>query len=56
MPLIFQAVRGDLFSAASNVSLAHCVSRDMSMSKGIATLFRDKFGHINELKKQGTSL
>jgi hypothetical protein len=52
MPLVFREIQGDLFSASSNVSLAHCVSTDMSMSKGIATLFRDKFGRINELKKQ----
>jgi hypothetical protein len=52
MPLVFQEIQGDLFSAASNVSLAHCVSRDMSLSKGIATLFRDKFGGINELINQ----
>ena len=52
MPLVFREIRGDLFSASSNTSLAHCVSRDMHMSKGIATLFRDKFGQINELKNQ----
>jgi hypothetical protein len=56
MPLVFREIHGDLFSAASNVSLAHCVSKDMAMSKGIAKLFRDKFGRINELKKQGTFL
>ncbi|CAF1099022.1 unnamed protein product [Adineta ricciae] len=56
MPLVFREVTGDLFSVASNVSLAHCVSQDMSMSKGIATLFRNKFGKINELKSQNTSI
>ncbi|CAF4467198.1 unnamed protein product, partial [Adineta steineri] len=56
MPLVFQEIDGDLFSVASNVSLAHCVSQDMSMSKGIATLFRNKFGQINELKNQNVSV
>ena len=55
MPFVFQEIRGDLFSAPANVSLAHCVSVDMSMSKGIATLFRDKFGQIDNLKKQSMS-
>ncbi|CAF0895464.1 unnamed protein product [Didymodactylos carnosus] len=50
----FNEIEGDLFqSPDNNVSLAHCVSEDMEMSKGIATLFRDKFGRINELKQQG---
>ncbi len=56
MPLIYHEIRGDLFSAPVNTSLAHCVSRDMQMSKGIAKLFRDKFDRINDLKKQGTIL
>jgi hypothetical protein len=56
MPLVYQEIRGDLFSAPSNTSLAHCVSQDMQMSKGIAKLFRDKFRQIDELKKQGTKL
>ena len=39
----FQLVvrQGDLFQAQS--SLAHCVSQDLKMSKGIAKLFREKF-------------
>lgn len=56
MPLVFREVNGDLFSASSNTSLAHCVSQDMHMSKGIATLFRDRFGQVNELKNQSTFL
>jgi hypothetical protein len=55
MPLVFQEIRGDLFSAPSNTSLAHCVSQDMEMSKGIAKLFRDKFRQIDELKNQSTN-
>lgn len=56
MPLIYQERTGDLFSVEEDVSLAHCVSQDMSMSKGIATLFRDKFRKINELKEQSKKL
>jgi O-acetyl-ADP-ribose deacetylase (regulator of RNase III) len=43
-------IKGDLFS--SNASLAHCVSTDLHMSKGIATLFKNKFGHVQELQAQ----
>lgn len=45
-------LKGDLFSVPSNVALAHCVSADMQMSKGIAVLFRDKFKNVENLKKQ----
>ncbi|KAL9645753.1 hypothetical protein ABK040_003485 [Willaertia magna] len=41
---------GDLFS--SQDSLCHCVSEDLSMSKGIALLFKNKFKKVNELKDQ----
>ena len=46
-------VKGDLFSCPSSASLAHCVSEDMHMGKGIATLFKQKFGGVGELKSQG---
>lgn len=49
-------VKGDLFSCPSSASLAHCVSEDMHMGKGIATLFKQKFGGIGELKSQGKQL
>ena len=43
--------RGDLFTKPNpSVSLAHCVSRDLAMSKGIAKIFREKFGRIQELQ------
>ena len=43
---------GDLFDASnSSASLAHCVSRDLKMGKGIAKLFRQKFGRLEELEK-----
>jgi O-acetyl-ADP-ribose deacetylase (regulator of RNase III) len=43
-------IKGDLFS--SKDSLAHCVSTDLHMSKGIATLFKNKFGHVKDLQAQ----
>ena len=49
-------VKGDLFSCPSSASLAHCVSEDMHMGKGIATLFKQKFGGVGELKSQGKLL
>ena len=44
-------VRGDLFSSPSTDSLAHCVSRDFKLGKGIAKIFLEKFGKIDELKR-----
>ena len=49
-------VQGDLFTAPRDNSLCHCVSRDFRLGKGIAKLFRDKFGRIDELKSIGASV
>ena len=49
----FSEARGDLFDCPLTASLAHCVSEDMAMGKGIAKAFKEKFGGVNELKKQG---
>ena len=43
---------GDLFSAPSNMSLAHCISQDCVMGKGIAKQFSERFGRVNEIKEQ----
>ncbi len=43
-------IKGDLFM--SQTSLAHCVSADLKMGAGIAKIFRDKFGGIDELLSQ----
>ena len=43
-------VSGDLFS--SKESLAHCVSEDFVMGKGIAKEFLERFGHQQELLAQ----
>lgn len=33
-------IRGDLFTCPDGTSLAHCISQDIRMGKGIATLFK----------------
>lgn len=51
--LEYSEMRGDLFSSPPTASLAHCVSEDLAMGKGIAVLFKDKFKRVGELKSQG---
>jgi hypothetical protein len=48
----YKELKGDLFSCPSDVCLAHCVSVDLHMGKGIAVLFKKKFGHVNQLREQ----
>src|SRR5688572_9475496 len=49
----FTERQGDLFNnAPSTDALAHCVSRDLRMGKGIADIFKRKYGGVNELKAQ----
>ncbi|KAL5515150.1 hypothetical protein EMCRGX_G000275 [Ephydatia muelleri] len=50
--LQFSMVRGDLFSCPGTASLAHCISADMRMGKGIAVEFKKRYGHVEELKEQ----
>jgi hypothetical protein len=47
---------GDLFDAPQKYSLAHCVSRDLKLSQGIALLFRRKFGNIEILRSQNPKM
>ncbi|CAG8667090.1 5441_t:CDS:1 [Funneliformis mosseae] len=45
--------KGDLFvDAPSTDALAHCVSQDLRMGKGIADIFKKKFNGVEELKAQ----
>ncbi|XP_064399918.1 ADP-ribose glycohydrolase OARD1-like [Halichondria panicea] len=46
-------VQGDLFSCPNSSSLAHCISADISMGKGVAKVFKTQFGGVAELKAQG---
>jgi len=44
---------GNLFEAPfEHDALAHCVSQDLAMSKGIAVEFKQRFGHVLDLKAQ----
>ena len=45
----YREVRGNLFAQGHGQNLAHCVSADFKMSRGIAKIFRNKFGGIHEL-------
>ncbi|XP_029995404.1 ADP-ribose glycohydrolase OARD1 isoform X2 [Sphaeramia orbicularis] len=45
-------VTGDLFSCSEDDALAHCISEDCRMGKGIAVTFKQKFGGVDELKEQ----
>lgn len=52
-----KVIHGDLFEIAdAETSLAHCVSSDYRLSKGIAKSFREKFGRIRELEESGTKV
>jgi hypothetical protein len=47
---------GDLFELDTTHSLAHCVSVDLAMSKGIAKGFRDKYRQLEELRAQNPQI
>ncbi|KAG5887463.1 hypothetical protein JTB14_017319 [Gonioctena quinquepunctata] len=48
----FTIARGDLVSAPRHFALAHCVSSDFKMSKGIALTFKQRFGRVDILLRQ----
>jgi hypothetical protein len=50
--LVFEQVQGDLFSSPSQSALVHCVSECLAMGKGIATIFKERFAGVDELKAQ----
>jgi hypothetical protein len=45
---------GDLFSSPDTDALAHCVSEDLVMGKGIAKIFKERFRGVGDLVAQGT--
>eukprot|EP01132_Coremiostelium_polycephalum_P002758 gene2758-3432_t len=45
-------IQGDLFSCPIEDSLAHCISQDCALGKGIAKEFKQRFGSIDKLKSQ----
>jgi len=56
--LVLTETRGDLFQVllAGEHSLAHCVTQDLRMGKGIAVLFKLKFGNVKILREQNKSV
>jgi len=50
MPQYQEIENGDLFT--SQDSMCHCVSVDLSMSAGIATIFKERYKRVAELKDQ----
>jgi len=54
--LTYKEIKGNLFTANKNVSLAHCVSRNLRMGKGIALTFKNKFGCVKKLKDQNKNI
>uniref|UniRef100_A0A1B6GF14 Macro domain-containing protein n=1 Tax=Cuerna arida TaxID=1464854 RepID=A0A1B6GF14_9HEMI len=53
---IVQEVRGDLFSAPQEASLAHCVAKDFRMGSGIAVKFKNEFKRVSELMDQNVDV
>ncbi|CAG9329975.1 unnamed protein product [Blepharisma stoltei] len=49
-------ITGNLFDVPEAYSLAHCISKDLKMSKGIAVEFRNRFGGINDLQSQSPEI
>lgn len=49
-------VNGDIFDTSSDISLVHCVSGDLNMSRGLALRFRRKFGQVTKLRDQRKKL
>ncbi|CAG8610133.1 12088_t:CDS:2 [Acaulospora morrowiae] len=49
----YKEVKGDLFKNSDQTdALAHCVSQDLRMGKGIAKEFKKRYNGISELKSQ----
>ena len=49
---ILKTVHGDLFTCSPTSSMAHCVSQDLKMTRGIAHKFRTVFGCVGDLYSQ----
>ena len=52
--MIIEEKQQDLFAVnyKDQYALCHCVSADLAMGKGIAVLFRDRFGGVDDLRSQ----
>jgi len=47
---------GNIFDTEPTTSIAHCVSVDFNMFRGIALQMRQKFGHVNQLRQEQKSV
>jgi O-acetyl-ADP-ribose deacetylase (regulator of RNase III) len=45
---------GDIFTMSSSYSLAHSISKDCKLSRGIARMFKSNFGRVDEIRDQKT--
>jgi len=45
-------IKGDLFMCPSHFTLAHTISVDLKMSRGIARTFKEKYGQLSFLRTQ----
>lgn len=45
----YEEITGDLFSDMSSDAIAHCVSECLTMNRGIALQFRNKFNNVDNL-------
>ena len=45
-------IKGDLFMCPSHFTLAHTISVDLKMSRGIARTFKEKYGQVSFLRTQ----
>ena len=50
---LIREVYGNLFSCPHTASLAHCVSADLRMGRGIAVEFKKRFSGLEELRRFG---
>ena len=48
-------IKGNLFTTEDD-AIAHCVSRDLHMGKGIATEFKRRYKRVEELKAQNKGI
>lgn len=54
--LSFEVKNGDVFSAPSTASLAHCTSEDFEAKDGVTKQFKDRFGGVDKLVAQSKSI
>ncbi|KAJ8981169.1 hypothetical protein NQ317_017261 [Molorchus minor] len=51
-PTVWCDQRGATRPVPAEFALAHCVAQDLQMTRGIAAAFKEKFGNVDELRRQ----